>query len=134
MKSVQKLGIYMDHSTAHIIEFSEGCKVIATVLRDFNKQHKNDTLQRNESEMHQKQKEQQQDYYKKLASFIKKLDTVLLFGPTQAKTELFNLIRKNHDFDLIQFAIKATDVLNSKQKCEFVRHYFEKFDNKMQKD
>jgi stalled ribosome rescue protein Dom34 len=42
--------------------------------------------------MHQKEQHEQSDYYKKIGEAIKNYQEVLLFGPTNAKTELLNLL------------------------------------------
>ena len=39
--------------------------------------------------MHNKEQHEQSDYYKKLGETIKNYTEVLLFGPTDAKVELF---------------------------------------------
>lgn len=131
MKTIKKLGICMDHTHANLIEFSDEAKKIETILLDFDMQDKDETLQRSESEMHNKQNQRQNGYYKKLAAFIKDFDEVILFGPTNAKTELFNSLRQNHLFDNIKLEVINADKMTENQQREFVRTYFKKFDIKV---
>lgn len=130
MKSTKKLGICMDHAKAHLIEFSDEVKATETISLDFNDQDKDETLSRSESEMHNKEQQKQNAYYKKLEAEIRNFDEVVLFGPTNAKSELLNVLRKNHLFDNIKIEVINADKMTDKQQHEFVRDYFKKFDVK----
>ena len=92
MKSNKKIGIWMDHSSAHLIEFSETPFEVETIESKFTHQEKEKSLAKGESHLHQKEKQFLSDYYKKIAKVILNYDKVILFGPTNAKTELFNYL------------------------------------------
>ncbi|GEP51082.1 hypothetical protein FNO01nite_17540 [Flavobacterium noncentrifugens] len=130
MKTTKKLGIYMDHSTAELIEFSDASKETKTVCSDFNIQDKHETLQRSESEMHNKEQHSQKTYFKQLATSVLEFDQVVLFGPTEAKTELIHFLRQDHKFEKIGIELLTTDKLTQNQQHAFVRDYFKKFDVK----
>jgi tetrahydrodipicolinate N-succinyltransferase len=130
MKIEKKLGICMDHANAHLIEFSDGVKPKETISLDFDNQDKDETLQRSESEMHNKQQQRKNAYYKKLATVIKDFTEVVLFGATNAKSELFNFLRQNHQFDSIKIEVINTDKMTDNQQHEFVRKHFKKFEIK----
>lgn len=130
MKSIKKLGICMDHANAHLIEFSDEAKDNQTISLDFDDQDKDETLSRSESEMHNKEQQKQSAYYKKLEAEIRNFDEVVLFGPTNAKSELLNDLRKNHLFDKIKIEVINADKMSDKQQHEFVNDYFKKFDIK----
>jgi stalled ribosome rescue protein Dom34 len=130
MKTIKKLGICMDHAHAHLIEFSDKIKISETVSLDYDHQDKDKTLQYSESEMHNKQQQRQNGYYKKLAATIKDFTEVVLFGPTSAKLELFNFLRQNHLFDSIKIEVINADTMSDKKLHEFVREYFKKVDVK----
>ena len=121
----------MDHANAHLIEFSDEPKTTTTISLDFDNQDKDQTLQRSESEMHNKQQQKQHAYYKKLSDVIKDFSEVVLFGPTNAKSELFNSLRQNHQFDSIKIEVINADKMTDNQQHEFVREYFKKFDIKI---
>lgn len=115
----------MDHSKACIIEFSNTeNREIKIIMSDFTFQDKEETLQRSESEMHNKERQRHNSYYKELEAVIRNCDEVLLFGPTDAKVELFNLLRKNHHFDPIKIEVKTTDKMTDNQLHAFVKEHF----------
>jgi hypothetical protein len=129
MKTIKKLGICMDHTNAYLIEFSDEEKLPSTIRLDFDKQDKDETLQRSESEMHNKQQQRQKSYYKKIAAVIRHFNEVLLFGPTEAKIELFNLLRQDHLFDNIKIEVINTDKMSENQQHEFIKEHFKKMDS-----
>ena len=131
MKAIKKLGICMDH--AHLIEFSDEIKITETVSLDFDHKDKNGTLHRSESEMNNKQPQRQNGYYKKLAAIIKDFTEVVLLGPTNAKSELFNFLRQNRLFDSIKIEVIHVDEMSDKKQHEFVTEYFKSVDVKMHK-
>lgn len=130
MTILKQLGIWMDHHNAHIIEFASDEKVTKTITSDFSSNDKSETLNRSENEMHNKEQQKQGSFYKDLSKIIKDYDQVLLFGPTDAKSELYNLLRENHQFDQIKIEVKTTDKMSDKQQHAFVEEYFTRFDFK----
>lgn len=74
--------------------------------------------------MHNKEQHEQTTYYKKIGEEILKYKHVLLFGPTYAKVELLNLLRKDNRFAQIKIEIKQTDHMTLPQELAFVRAYF----------
>ena len=131
MKTSKKIGIWMDHHNAHLIEFSTEVKETKTITSDFTFQDKEETLQRSESEMHNKEQHKQSTFYKNLAAVIKDYNEVLLFGPTDAKVELFNFLKENHKYDNIKIEVKNTDKMSDVDQHQFVRDYFKRFEFKM---
>lgn len=131
MKTSKKLGIWMDHHNANLIEFSTEVKETKIMTSDFTFQDKEETLQRSESEMHNKEQHKQNTFYKKLAAVIKDYNEVLLFGPTDAKVELFNFLKENHKYDNIKIEVKNTDKMSDVDQHHFVRDYFKRFEFKM---
>lgn len=121
----------MDHSNAHLIEFTSEVKDTKTITSDFTFQDREETLQRSESEMHNKEQHKQTTFYKNIANEIKKFDEVVLFGPTDAKVELFNFLKENHHCDKIKIEVKNTDKMNENEQREYIRTYFKRFEFKM---
>ena len=76
--------------------------------------------------MHNKEQQKQRLYYKELGEIIKKYDEVLLFGPTDAKAELFNILKEDHHFDTIHIGVEDADKMTENQQHAFVRGYFAK--------
>lgn len=131
MKTLKKIGIWMDHSMAHITEFYSDIKETKIITSDFTFQDRVETLERSENEMHNKEQQKQTTYYKNLAQIIKGFDEVILFGPTDAKVELYNLLKDNHLFDAIKIEVKNTDKMSDKEQQNFVDDYFKRFDFKI---
>jgi len=131
MKTLKKIGIWMDHSMAHITEFDSEIKETKIITSDFTFQDKVETLQRSESGMHNKEQQKLSTFYKDLAQIIKNFDEVILFGPTDAKVELYNTLKENHQFDKIKIEVKNTDKMSDKEQRNFVDDYFKRFDFKV---
>ena len=90
MTKTKNLGIWMDHASAHVMEIADPM-VTNIVECESTHEEKEKTLQKGESMMHNKEQQQQGEYYKSLGETIKNYDDVLLFGPTDAKVELLNI-------------------------------------------
>ena len=126
MKSLKRLGIWIDHLTANIMELSND-KVITVTLDStpaFPDQIQN--LRLDERLMHNKENNEQSDFYEKLSYIIKNYDEVLLFGPTEAKTELFNLLKDNRRFEKIKISVEPTDKITENQQHAFLKNFYSK--------
>ena len=126
MRAEKNLGICMDHSSAHLIEFTHNPMESKTIDSKFTHQSKEESLHKNENLMHNKEQHQQSAYYKELGNVIRDYEEVLLFGPTDAKFELFNLLKSDHNFSEINIVVKPTDKMTEHQQNAFVRDYFSK--------
>ena len=126
MNKGKNLGIWMDHSSAHLTEYSNNPMVTKTILSKFTHEVKENSLVKGESLMHKKEQHKHAEYYKEIGEFIKNYEEVMLFGPTDAKSELFNILRSDHLFAKIKIEIKQTDKMTEFQQHEFVKEYFTK--------
>ena len=124
MKPKKKLGIWMDHSIAYIMEFTSSPFEIKTIESKFTQLKKRGVLAQSESLMHHKEQRQLYSYYKKISEVIKGYKRVLLFGPTNAKVELFDILSEDERFIKIKIEIKETDKMTVNQKDDFVKSYF----------
>ncbi|MBC7426475.1 MAG: hypothetical protein H7321_08055 [Bacteroidia bacterium] len=125
MTTEKKLGIWMDHSTAHLIEFNTEATETQTIESKIH-QEEGEHRMSNENVMHNKEQHQQAEYYKKLGETIRNYKDVLLFGPTEAKAELYNTLKDNHLFEKINIAVQQTDKMSETQQQAFVKDYFTK--------
>ena len=124
MKSAKQLGIWMDHSTANIMELSNG-KIVSKTLQStpsFPDQVQN--LRMDESLMHNKEQNELSDFYKKLSYEINDYSEVLLFGPTDAKTELLNVLKDNRRFEKTRITVQVADNMTDNQQQAFVKDFF----------
>ena len=119
-----KLGIWMDHSTAHLMEFITDPIETTSLASKFTHEEKQESINKSEHLMHNKEQQGQADYYKKLGETIKNYTHVLLFGPTDAKIELFNILKADHHFDKIKIETLSTDKMSEHQQHAFVRKHF----------
>src|ERR1035441_2611359 len=126
MKEKKNLGIWMDHANAYLIEYKEDSGESKTIESKFTHQEKESTLGKSEQLMHNKEQHQQSEYYKKLGEVIKGYDEVVLFGPTDAKVELFNLLMDDHKFVNIKIGFEQADKMTENQQHAFVKKHFSK--------
>jgi len=117
------LGIWMDHSSAHYMEFTSNIKT-NVFSNTFDHQEKVETLSRSERKMHNKEQQEQNAFYEDIIDYLKPYAEVLLFGPTDAKLELLNLIKANVVFSNIKIAVKNSDKMTDAQEHAFVKEYF----------
>jgi hypothetical protein len=119
-----KLGIWMDHDHAHLTEFTIDPMTTKTIESKFTHQAKEESLHKGENGMHVKEQHQQAEYYKTLREVIRNYKEVVLFGPTNAKIELFNTLQGNHLFENIKIKVEDADKMTENQKHAFVRKHF----------
>lgn len=114
----------MDHSNAQLTECSTD--PLATKTVEFNLAHQTTSHDagNGEHQAHNKENQQQSGYYKKLGEVIKGYDAVLLFGPTNAKAELHNLLKADHLFSKIKIDVKQADKMSENQQHAFVKEHF----------
>ena len=116
----------MDHASAHLMEFTADPISTKTVTSDFTHQDKENSLGRSENQMHNREQHQHAEYYKKLSDAIREYKEVVLFGPTNAKVELSNILKADHRFAEIKVDVEQTDKMTENQQHAFVREYFSK--------
>lgn len=132
MTTAKNLGIWMDHSSAHLMEFiytpsgTTNPIETKTIESKFTHHVKEETLNRSEHIMHNKEQHQQAEYYKQLGEIIKNYESVVLFGPTEAKEELFNTLKADRRFEEIKIEVKQADKMTENQQHAFVKEYFSK--------
>lgn len=118
MKNCRKIGIWMDHSNAFLIEFNHSLNKTGTVDWPCEKYvvaaHGENWLLR---------KEKQQLFYIALVDKIKDYEEVLLLGP-YTKAELWNIIINDERFSNIKFDANRTEKMTENQLHSFVGEYF----------
>ena len=124
MRPVKHLGIYMDHAVAHLMELINDTIVTSTVESQSTLMDEANYLRKDEGLMHNIEHYQRSDYFKRLSSVIKDFDEVILFGPTDAKSELHNLLKDDHHFDKIRIEVKPADKMTENQQQAYVKKYF----------
>jgi hypothetical protein len=126
MTSTKSAGIWMDHSSAHVMEFTAQPIATTVIESAFTAQTKEKSMEKSEHLMHNKEQQQQSAYFKKISTVIKTYDRVLLFGPTNAKLELFNLLQTDEQFKKVSIEVLQADKMTPAQEHAFVRNHFSK--------
>jgi len=126
MKIIKRLGIWMDHSNAFLMELKNDTILTNCVVSELSDHESEFNFYKGEKLIHKKQQHLQLSYYKKLGDIIKKYQEVVLFGPTDAKNELINLLKTDHLFEDIKIEVINSDKMTEDQMQTFVREYFNK--------
>ena len=124
MDTIKKIAVYMDHFMANIIKYTNSAEAIKTIKSEFNRSEKREILQKGESQMQNKEQDMQLEFYSKLREELLSYDSVLLFGSTNAKTELLNILQADAKFLNVEFTLKNTDKLTENQQIAFVNDCF----------
>ena len=124
MKTIKQLGIWMDHSIAHVMELTNGTIQPISIESQPEIQGDEQIVYKDESHILNKEQRELSSYFKKLGDLILENDEVILFGPTEAKSELMNLLKENHLFDKIKIEVKSSDKMTEIQRINFVKEYF----------
>lgn len=123
MKINRKTGVYIDHSHAHLIEFGEMAQPIVKV----HPEHGGHASHGSEHSAHKHTSNQLTHFYQDVAQKLHGVDEILLFGPTTAKNELNNFLKKDHHFANAKIEIKNSAALNEREQREIVKDFFNKF-------
>lgn len=126
MKAKKRIGIWMDYTSAQIYENASGEYLMTTIESNFAQPVNQQGKQHSESLLHNKENQTDQAYFKSLIQWIKDYDEVLLFGPTKAKTALYNQIKAMPKFNKIYIETRDADKMSSNQMKVFVKDYFAK--------
>ena len=126
MKKENCIGIWMDHSSANLMEFTTDPIETNTIESQFTHQEKEDGLVKSESLMHNKEQHEQKAFYKYLEGKILGYTDVILFGPTNAKVELYNISKTNHLYKDIKIEVVEADKMTENQQHAFVKKHFSK--------
>ena len=123
MNNIKQLGIWMDHSNAYLMELANEI-IVQKVVSELTNHETEFNFYKGEKLIHKKEQHLQLSYYKKIGDVIKKYQDVVIFGPTDAKNELFNQIKTDHLFEDIKIEIKNSDKMTEAQMKTFVRDYY----------
>lgn len=124
MKNIKQLGIWMDHSNAYLMELINDTVVTNKIVSELSNPEAEFNFYKGEKLIHKKEQHLQISFYHKIGDAIRNYQAVVLFGPTDAKSELLNLLKTDHLFDKIIIEVKNSDKMTESQMQTFVREYF----------
>lgn len=123
MELKEKLGIWMDHAEAHLVAFSIDKNDIR-IIRCDHESMDNSAERHSEKQANNKKRNIQDAFYKKIWSQVRDYEELLLFGPTDAKTEFFNQIRTSHANDGVKISLRNTGKMSHDEMRDFVYKHF----------
>src|SRR6186713_918365 len=121
---MKKLGIYIDQSSANLIELTVDILEKKPVQNNFDHSNEKEAEEENENHIEFKESYLQNYYFKKLSEYMLYYNEVLLFGKSNAITKLFDMISYDNRFYKIKIALKQTDKMTRNEQNEFVSDYF----------
>jgi len=124
MKTTKQLGIWMDHSIAYLTKLTNGTIETSSIESIPEVDGDEQVVYKDESHSLNKEQRQLSSYFRKLGDAILENDEVILFGPTEAKSELLNVLKDNHLFDKIKIEVKPSDKMTEIQRTNFVKEHF----------
>src|ERR1700683_210744 len=124
LPKAKNLGIWMDHAHAQLMEFAIDPITTNIISNPFTHRDKVHSLGKSEEGMHQKEQQGQAKYYRELGAIIRNFEDVVLFGPTNAKVELLNILRADHQFEHVRLETRESDKMTQNEQQAFVRNYF----------
>lgn len=124
MKRVKKLGVWMDHSIAYLMEFTNNPFEIKTIESEFIERKKEQSISKKTELSINNEQYVLYAYYNKIGEAIKNYKQIVLFGPTDAKVELFDVLSEDHRFVKMKVEIKETDKMSVNQQHAFINKYF----------
>ena len=126
MKTAKKLGIWLDHASAHLMEFTPDPISTKTIASKFTPAVRELIMRKGEDHMHSKEQALQSDYYHQLGDVIKEYNDVVIFGPTDAKVELYNSLFEDQQLKHITIKMQPAKKMTEKQQHAYVKNYFAK--------
>ena len=123
MEATKKMGIWMDYSMAHLMEFTSNpfeIKTVESTSFDTTTIYPINTL----PILLEKRKRLLFSYYNKIAREINNYDRIILFGPTNAKIEFFDVLSEDERFLKTKVEITNTDQMNPAEQHQFIQNYF----------
>jgi stalled ribosome rescue protein Dom34 len=133
---MNKIGIWMDHYIAHCIIAEKG--IVATIKNQheshprYEGEGSNETqvarlrFGNNEYQTNQIERNDLKSYFESVADFVKDYQHILVFGPTTAKKEFFNVVMDDSRFDGKTLHLENSDKLTDNQMVAFVREFYSK--------
>jgi len=123
MKTKKILGIWMDHSVAHLTELHGGAFATRVIESKPGIQLEAADY-KDDSHLLNKEQGQLSAYYRKLNDASLGYEEVILFGPTEAKNELANILKENHLFEKINIVVKPAEKMTENEQHEFLKEFF----------
>lgn len=136
---IDQVAVWLDHASAEIIEYHNGESVLLeTIESPYDRKPRiegegSDVTRfgrtyssNNEDRKHNRLQNELNSYFTDLENRVKDYKEILLFGPTNAKDQLYNRLMENKIFSAKTLAVESVDTLTENQKMAFARDFFKK--------
>lgn len=115
-----------DNLSASVIAYEDTAKEVKSIsppgeLDGFKREK---WLKKGDANLLDKEQLQLLNYYKEISDAVAAYQYVMLFGPTNAKTELQTILSHDKRFSDTEIAIKITDKLDHNQQLDFINDCF----------
>jgi type IV secretory pathway VirD2 relaxase len=124
------IAVWMDHHQAHLVYQKNKDEYAVETMESNHDLHpridgEDATISTGEYKKHNVEKNQLHEYYQELKKVLGKYDEILLFGPTTAKDELFNLLFEDKSFNGKRITTEHSDKMTEHQMIAYAKEYFE---------
>lgn len=131
----KNIGMWIDHETALIVSISNGDAKIRKIESDVESHIKTLGGSRTaspygpqdvavERKLERKRKQHLRQYYQNIIGKIKEADSIYIFGPGVAKSELEKELRKSKELSDKIAAVETADKMTEGQICAKVKNFF----------
>ncbi len=124
MSSIRQLGIWMDYTSAHVMEYKNGFVgkriILSKVPARSSQQEEVKSGESSISDSGGKYAE----YFKELSNIISNFDDVCLFGPSGAKTELQTILSEDPLNTDKRIVVETDEAMTNLGQYDFVKKYF----------
>ena len=139
METITHVAVFLDYAKARFIQFEKGVASFTEVIEsDVNKRTKiegegSDHTRfsgnpyqgsNNEFSKNRSAENRQGEYLNHIIAALNAYEVVLLFGPVQAKIQVYKLMQSNKHFDGKVIRLEPCDYKTDNQLLEFVRKHF----------
>jgi hypothetical protein len=135
-KNIKRIGLWMDHSEAILINPDELDGKMEVIRADKSRHIRhagqsasgiklgNYRSTNNEVSMHNKEQNHLHAFYKELANSVHPYDEILVLGPTTAPSEFHNYMEKEKGLNTKKMEVLHCDYLTENQLQEQVKKFF----------
>lgn len=119
----------MDHTNAVLMELKDDTIVEKVIVSELTPEEKELSLKKSEKFLNKKKQYFQSKYYCKLLDIMRSFNEIVVFGPTDAKNELLNLLKLDHLYENIKILVIPADKMGKNQMHKYVRGIFDPLTN-----
>ena len=122
MEKKKRLGIWISDLDAHLMDFKTDIIELNTIESTFTQQDKFE--EEDDRKRQAKEKRKHNKFHKELSETIKYYDEVVIFGPSESKKNLVDILSSDEKFAHIKIVVKDIENLTESQQYNFVKEHF----------